>query len=79
MTTMMATRKYQFTSEVDKRLVCSVCLEVAEDPKQEVNCGQLFCRSVLRRLKTPSVHSVGQATQTILRTKKVSNIIKYKV
>ena len=51
MTTMMATRKYEFTSEVDKKLVCSVCLEVAEDPKQEVNCGQLFCTECVEKVE----------------------------
>ena len=41
----MASRKfvYKFVSEPDDSLKCSICLEVAVDPKQEEECGKLFC------------------------------------
>ena len=47
----MASNKfdYQFITEPDESLKCSICLEVAVDPKQEEGCGKLFCRECIRK------------------------------
>ena len=47
--------EYEFTSEVDKKLVCSVCLEVSEAPEQEVYCGQLFCIECLEKVEGTAI------------------------
>ena len=40
---------YKFVSEPDDSLKCSICLEVAVDPKQEEECGKLFCSECIRK------------------------------
>ena len=46
--------QYSFVSEPDDNLKCCICLEVATDPKQEEECGKLFCNDCLEEyeLKT---------------------------
>ncbi len=39
--------KYKFLSEPDDALKCLICLEVAEEPWQHVDCGRLFCKDCL--------------------------------
>ena len=47
----MASKKfvYKFVSEPDDSLKCSICLEVAVDPKQEEACGKLFCSECIEK------------------------------
>ena len=39
--------KYQLVSEPDDALKCLICLDVAEEPWQHVECGKLFCKKCL--------------------------------
>ncbi len=39
--------KYRFLSEPDDAFKCLICLEVAEEPWQQENCGRLFCQECL--------------------------------
>jgi formylmethanofuran dehydrogenase subunit E len=41
--------KYNFVSEPDSALLCAICLEVAEDPKQHEECGKLLCKECLEK------------------------------
>ena len=40
---------YEFVTEPDDSLICSICLEVAKEPKQEVVCGKLFCNECVEK------------------------------
>ena len=42
-----AADKFNFVSEPDDALICPICLEVADDPRQHQRCGRLFCRKCL--------------------------------
>ena len=46
----MASNKfvYKFVSELNHSLKCSICLGVAIDPKQEEECGKLFCSECIK-------------------------------
>ena len=39
--------KYKFLSEPDDALKCLICLDVADEPWQHVDCGRLFCKECL--------------------------------
>ena len=41
------TYKYKFVSEPDDALKCPICLDVAEEPWQHVECGRIFCKECL--------------------------------
>ena len=41
-------------SEPDDTLKCSICLEVARDPKQEEGCGKLFCSGCIEEWEEDS-------------------------
>ena len=41
--------KYNFIAEPDDALVCVICLEVAEDPRQHERCGRLLCKGCLEK------------------------------
>ena len=49
--TKMASKKflYHFVSLPDDSLKCSICLEVAVAPKQEEECGKLFCSECIEK------------------------------
>ena len=51
---VMATKalppKYKFVSEPEDELICLICLEVAEEPWQHVDCGRLLCKKCLDKL-----------------------------
>ena len=36
-------KSYNFLSRPDDGLLCSICLELASQPKQCEDCGKLFC------------------------------------
>ncbi len=40
---------YDFITPPDNNLVCSICLEVAKDPKQHEDCGKLFCSECIEK------------------------------
>ena len=42
--------KYKFVSEPEDDLLCLICLEVAEEPWQHVQCGRLLCKECLDQL-----------------------------
>lgn len=42
-------RQYHFINEPDDDLKCVICLDVARDPLQHVECGKLFCKQCLDR------------------------------
>jgi TNF receptor-associated factor 4 len=42
-----AVSKYSFLEEPPNSLVCGICLEVAEEPRQHVTCGKLLCKKCL--------------------------------
>jgi hypothetical protein len=44
-----AVSKYNFLAESPNSLVCGICLEVAEDPRQHVTCGKLLCKECLEK------------------------------
>ena len=50
----MASKKfvYKFVSEPDESVKCSICLEVAVAPKQEGECGKLFCSECIEKNKS---------------------------
>ena len=41
--------KYNFLTEPDSALVCGICLEVAEEPRQHEKCGKLLCSECLEK------------------------------
>ena len=41
--------KYRFIAEPDSGLLCMICLEVAEDPRQHEKCGKLLCKGCLEK------------------------------
>ena len=45
----MACRNFLFLSEPSESLKCSICLEVAREPRQEEICGKLFCRECIEK------------------------------
>ena len=45
----MAGIKYNFLAEPDNVLMCAICLEVAEEPRQHEKCGKLFCSECLEK------------------------------
>ena len=44
-----AVSKYNFLAEPDNALVCGICLEVAEEPRQHEKCGKLLCSECLEK------------------------------
>ncbi len=38
---------YNFITEPEEDLKCSICLKVATDPWQHEECGKLFCRKCI--------------------------------
>ena len=40
---------YIFITEPDDSLKCSICFEVARDPKQCEDCGKLFCSECIEK------------------------------
>ena len=40
---------YNFISEPDATLLCSICLELASQPKQCEDCGKLFCSECIEK------------------------------
>ena len=40
---------YNFISEPDACLLCSICLELASQPKQCEDCGKLFCSECIEK------------------------------
>ena len=42
-----SSRGYAFLTEPDSNLKCSICLEIATEPRQEEGCGKLFCASCI--------------------------------
>ena len=42
--------KYKFVSEPGDEFICLICLEVAEEPWQHVDCGRLLCKKCLDKL-----------------------------
>ena len=43
------TKSYNFISEPDACLLCSICLELASQPKQCEDCGKLFCSECIEK------------------------------
>ena len=41
--------QYNFLAEPNNSLVCGICLEVAEEPRQHEKCGRLFCKKCLEK------------------------------
>ncbi len=41
--------EYNFVTEPSDSLKCSVCLDVAKDPKQHEDCGKLFCTDCIQK------------------------------
>ena len=42
-------KAYNFISEPDDCLLCSICLELASQPKQCEDCGKLFCSECIKK------------------------------
>ena len=40
---------YNFISEPDDGLLCSICLDLASQPKQCEDCGKLFCSECIEK------------------------------
>ena len=40
---------YKFISEPDPNLKCTICLELASQPKQCEDCGKLFCAKCIKK------------------------------
>ena len=40
---------YVFVTEPNDSLICSICLKLAKEPKQEVVCGKLFCNQCVEK------------------------------
>ncbi len=49
---------YKFLTEPDDVLKCLICHEVARDPKQQEDCGKLFCEKCIEKYgkKKPCPH-----------------------
>ena len=45
----MASKKLSFLSGPDDSLLCSICLEIATQPKQCEDCGKLFCSECIEK------------------------------
>ena len=43
------TKSYNFISEPDDCLLCAICLELASQPKQCEDCGNLFCSECIEK------------------------------
>ncbi len=41
----------RFLSVPSESLKCSICLDIAKDPKQEEACGKLFCSDCIEHVK----------------------------
>ena len=41
--------KFNLLAEPDNALVCGICLEVAEEPRQHEKCGKLLCSECLEK------------------------------
>ena len=42
-------KTYNFISEPDGCLLCSICLDLASQPKQCEDCGKLFCSECIEK------------------------------
>ncbi len=67
---------YNFITEPEEDLKCSVRLKVATDPWQDEECGKLFCRKcILSSMEwTNLVFIVRKRSQSILKTREVSMV-----
>ena len=43
------TKSYNFLSEPNACLLCSICLELTSQPKQCEDCGKLFCSECIEK------------------------------
>ena len=64
---------YCFISEPDASLICSICMELASQPKQCEDCGNLFCRECIEkngRNPCPTCRTVNPKYFKDVRSKK---------
>ena len=61
----MASREYNFVSELADVLKCAICLKVARDPHQHEECGKLFCLECIEKYGRdgPCPHCRTQGSQ----------------